>query len=221
VARWLTQQVAEYDVTNDFWKFQTAEISSLFNAFSALVTLPSHDLVVIGGLDDSVPNRPAFANSCFMIQEVPEDAYTNRYIEKHLPSMITRRGCMAAVYHEGYIYCFGGINYTDKVMRKCERFSFFDDTPKWEKIADMKQCRKNASAVSVTADTIYVFGGSTNSQPTLDSIEQYSVASNRWNTLQVKMPISLCFLSSFKLSSTKILILGGTTTQQSTESRQP
>lgn len=163
ITRWLTQQVGEYDVTNDFWKFQAAEISSLFNAFSSLVALPSHDLMVIGGLDDSIPNRPSFTNHCFLIQEVPEDAYTNRYVEKHLPSMITRRGCMSSVYHEGYIYSFGGINYTDKVMRKCERFNLFDENPKWQKIADMKQCRKNASAVSVTADTLYVFGGSSNS----------------------------------------------------------
>ena len=67
ITRWLTHDVGEYDVTNDFWKFQAAEISSLFNAFSSLIALPSHDLMVIGGLDDSVPNRPSFTNHCFLI----------------------------------------------------------------------------------------------------------------------------------------------------------
>jgi hypothetical protein len=47
----------------------------------------------------------------------------------------------------------------------------------------MRECRKNASACSVTADTIYIFGGSSNSQQALDTIEQYSVVANRWNTV--------------------------------------
>lgn len=73
----------------------------------------------------------------------------------------------------------------------------------------MRECRKNASACSVTADTIYLFGGSSNSQQSLDSIEQYSVATNKWNTLSIAMPYALCFLTTFKLTHTKILILGG------------
>jgi len=95
---------------------------------------------------------------------MPVDSYQNRYIERQLPSMITKRGCMTAVFHEGYIYCFGGINYTDKVMKKCERLCMLDEAKdSWQKIAEMRECRKNASACSVTADTIYIFGGSSNS----------------------------------------------------------
>ena len=29
---------------------------------------------------------------------------------------------MAALYHEGYIYVIGGLNYTDKCLKKCERY---------------------------------------------------------------------------------------------------
>ena len=36
--------------------------------------------------------------------------------------MLERRGCMAALYHEGYIYVIGGLNYTDKCLKKCERY---------------------------------------------------------------------------------------------------
>jgi N-acetylneuraminic acid mutarotase len=59
----------------------------------------------------------------------------------------------------------------------------------------------------VTADTIYIFGGSSNSVQALETIEQYSVAANRWNTISVAMPIGLCFLTTFKLILQLIFIL--------------
>lgn len=82
---------------------------------------------------------------------------------------------MAAVLHEGYVFVIGGLNYTEKCLRKCERFQLLDmqnkgqivnqnsDKCKWKRIADLKEPRKNASACSMTADTIYVFGGTSNS----------------------------------------------------------
>lgn len=142
--------------------------------------------------------------------------------------MIERRGCMSAILHEGYIYVIGGLNYIEKCLKKCERYKLvatqnaigmqkegrYDNTnamAKWHKIADMREARKNASACSMTADTIYVFGGTSNTVQTLSSIEQYSVASNRWHFLKVNMPRALCFLSTFKLTPTQLLILGGST----------
>ena len=146
--------------------------------------------MVLGGLDDSIPNRPSFKSSAILISEVPVNSYENMYVEKKLPDMLHRRGCMASVLHEGYVYVFGGLNYTEKIMKRCERLLLMGNPgdslqaePKqesWHKIADMKECRKNASAVSMTADTIYVFGGSSNSQGALETIEQYSVSCNRW-----------------------------------------
>lgn len=72
--------------------------------------------------------------------------------------MITKRGCFAAIYHEGYVFTFGGLNYTDKILKKCERYSIPDN--KWQSLADMNETRKNASACALTTDTIYIFGGS-------------------------------------------------------------
>jgi len=36
--------------------------------------------------------------------------------------MNDRRGCMAALLHEGYIFVIGGLNYTEKCLKRCERF---------------------------------------------------------------------------------------------------
>ena len=59
--------IAEYDVTNDFWTATEAQIDYLFLPFSTTVYLPNQDLVVLGGLDDLIPNRPTFQASVTMI----------------------------------------------------------------------------------------------------------------------------------------------------------
>ena len=63
----MTRMVAEYDVTNDFWTATEAQIEYLFLPFSTTVYLPNQDLVVLGGLDDLIPNRPTFQASVTMI----------------------------------------------------------------------------------------------------------------------------------------------------------
>ena len=125
------------------------------------------------------------------------NSYENSYQEKRLPDLLERRGCMSALFHEGFIYVIGGLNYTEKCLRKCERYRLVisdnavvvdsvsvdskdSSVERWRKVADLREARKNASACSMTSDTIYVFGGTSNSAQTLSSIEQYSVASNRW-----------------------------------------
>lgn len=130
--------------------------------------------------------------------------------------MNTKRGCFSAVFHEGFIFVFGGLNYTDKILKKCERFSIAEN--KWESIGDMLECRKNSSACVLTTDTIYVFGGTSQTQSS-DTIEQYSIATNTWNMLKVKLPSPISFLTSVKLSQTQILLLGGSVKEHSRRSQ--
>lgn len=126
--------------------------------------------------------------------------------------MTTKRGCAAGVFHHGHFYIFGGLNYASKILKSSEKFL----ENRWHSIAEMKECRKNASALSMTSDSIYVFGGSSNNLPTVDSIEQYSVSANRWNILKIRLPKALCFLCTFKVDETSVLILGGCTKERKT-----
>jgi len=126
--------------------------------------------------------------------------------------MITKRGCFSTVFHEGLVFVFGGLNYTEKVLRKCERYMVSEN--KWDAIADMIEPRKNSSACTLTADTIYVFGGSSHAT-SLDSIEQYSISANAWTLLKIRMPSPVSFLTCFKVSQTQILLLGGSVKEQS------
>jgi N-acetylneuraminic acid mutarotase len=125
--------------------------------------------------------------------------------------MISKRGCFSAVYHENHLFCFGGLNYTDKILRKCEKYSIAEN--RWEKISCLNKARKNSSACCLTADTIYIFGGASTSSHT-DTIEQFSISADVWTLLKVKLPNAISFLTSFKLSATQILLLGGSAREQ-------
>ena len=104
--------------------------------------------------------KPVFLNTAFLVKEVKLTSVERMsyFIPEQLPSMFTKRGCFATIYHEGFVYVFGGINYSDRIMSKCEKYSVKDKI--WNLIANMKLVRKNASACALNTDTIYVFGGS-------------------------------------------------------------
>ena len=147
----------EYDVENDFWTPVEVKTDKFYLAFSRIIYLPNQDMIVIGGLDDSIPSKPTFTERTILIQEIPVNSYDNIYIQSTLKPMQIMRGCFAALYHEGYAWVFGGVNYTDKVIRKCERYNV--ETDEWKRIPDMVTPRKNASACGLSSDTIYLFGG--------------------------------------------------------------
>jgi hypothetical protein len=62
IVRWLSKKVGEYDIDNDFWTYHEAQVERPFLAFSRIVYLPNQNMVVIGGLDDFVPNKPTFSS---------------------------------------------------------------------------------------------------------------------------------------------------------------
>ena len=124
----------------------------------------------MGGLDDSVPNKPSFVNKVVSLTELPVNIYESVYSPTTLASMKTKRGCFSAIYSHGtqLVYVFGGLNYADKILKKCEVYNL--QTNKWKAISSMKIPRKNATACALTTDSIYVFGGTT-THSTSDTIE--------------------------------------------------
>lgn len=126
--------------------------------------------------------------------------------------MFHQRGCFSAIYHESNIYVFGGINYTDKIMAFSERYCLISKS--WHEIAPMNTTRKNASAVALNSDTIYVIGGSCGFK-LLDTIEAYSISQNCWNTVPITLPNPVSFAVPFKITNREILILGGMTKEHS------
>jgi N-acetylneuraminic acid mutarotase len=108
------------------------------------------------------------------------------------------RGCFSACYHDEFIYVFGGLNLEENVLNQCEKYDIEKDI--WYEIADMHIARKNSSVCTLTADTLYVFGGTCNNGRMTDSIELYLISANLWIQLKLKLPNPASFITTFKVS---------------------
>ena len=73
----------------------------------------------------------------------------------------------------------------------------------------MAKARSQTSCCQFDADTIFVFGGYCRTEGTLNTIERLRIKSRRMETLDIKMPVPLRRFASLKISSNKILFLGG------------
>ena len=192
IVRWLSTKIGEYDIENDFWNSVNAQIKKPFLPFSRTVYLPNQDLVVMGGLNDEIPNKPTFSALVLKITEVPVNVYDSLYVTKQMNNMIMKRGCFTGIYQYGFVFAFGGLNYTHKVLRYCEKYDVEND--QWEEIAPMVEPRKNASSCALTSDTIYVFGGSScqsdvadHGTNASDSVEQYCISTDTWTLLKIRL----------------------------------
>lgn len=179
-----------------------------FLAFSRTIYLPrSLDFINFGGLDDSEMEKPFFTNtgaSYTLFSITDADLVV---IPKPIKSMVKARGCFAACYLYDFVYAMGGVNIIEGVLTACERYDLLKN--QWQEISDLNVSRKNASVCALTADSLYIFGGTTPDDHMTDIIEQYLVSANIWISLPVKMPYKMSFLSTFKVSPFQIIILGG------------
>lgn len=69
------------------------------------------------------------------------------------------------------MFVFGGLNYTDKTMKFCEKLDTFDADPKWVEINKMVESRKNSTACVASKDTVYIFGGGNDFAQASNTIE--------------------------------------------------
>ena len=160
IPRWMSNHIAEYNSSpitvdniglemNDEkvktqqgnWKLHEVKMKTPFFAFSRTVYLPNNDFLVIGGLNDIVKERPYFTDQVIKISEVVLSPLQNFYVANQMPFLIKPRGWFASIYHEEYVYVFGGFNYDDREIRFSERLNI-PTSYKWERIQQMTQYRK-------------------------------------------------------------------------------
>ena len=201
----MTGTVAEYDVDAERWRSISAHVRPEFLPFSKTVYLSNRDMLVIGGLNQEIPQKPQFSSQCMLLKEVELNDFERVYVPEQLCSMHTKRGCFSTVSLNGFVYVFGGINYSDRIMSKCERYNLAENV--WSPLTCLVEPRKNSSACVLNGESIYVFGGNS-SYKTLDTIERYSVNANTWTLLKIRLPNPLAFSIAFKVSATHILLLG-------------
>lgn len=79
------------------------------------------------------------------------------------------RGCFSACYLDEFIYVLGGVNMEEGVLSASEKYDTERDI--WYEISDMNYPRKNSSVCPLTADSLYIFGGTCQNGIMTDTIE--------------------------------------------------
>ena len=71
-------------------------------------------------------------------------------------------------------------------MKSCEVYDMVTD--KWSAIADCCIARSQAAACRLNENEILLFGGYNKEKGTLDAIEKYSIADNKFELIKLKIP---------------------------------
>ena len=93
------------------------------------------------------------------------------------------------------------------MLSSCERFSL--KSWKWEVIEDLNTPRMNASACVLADIYVYVFGGLTNSNEFLNSIEWFNSDLKIWTPLNIIMPSKISNTFAVPINEEEIIIFGG------------
>ena len=128
----------------------------------------------------------------------------------------------AAVYHEKIIYTFGGYDAYDKCqLANCEYYDCRKDkwfnsdltSPSGSTEFRLHKPRSQASACLFNGDQIFIFGGYHKDEGTLDVIEKYNLKTKKIELLKLRIPSPLRRFQSMKISTQKILLIGGVSTR--------
>ena len=116
----------------------------------------------------------------------------------------------AAVYLKGRLYTFGGYDNFEKLQLKtCEVFDIAKNEWTLRPGYQLNEARSQASACIFEDQTIFVFGGYNKETGTLSSIEKVDLKQSTVSLIDIRMPCPLRRFSSIKISTTKILLIGG------------
>ena len=103
---------------------------------------------------------------------------------KVLAQMPSEKTFFAYVYHDNFVYTFGGYDAYDKVqLRSCEYYSIKKDewynsefiSPNGKTDFQLHRERSQASSCIFDNDTIFIFGGYHKDEGTLDIIERFHI----------------------------------------------
>ena len=110
------------------------------------------------------------------------------------------------------IFVFGGRNKTFKGVSDCYRMDWKNDLigATWAVIASLPSPRYVASVVVVDDGKVLLIGGCDKRGQNVDSVFEYSVASNVWRKLDWKLPAPRTnFVSAFDASTKNLYIASG------------
>lgn len=136
------------------------------------VAVVNNFLIACGGIVGTV----GVSNTCHVFDP-------RTYSWHRLPPMIDRRGHFPLVFHEGYLYAFGGCcERIDAVphfinTKKIERYSLKEN--KWESVEDLSSALRKHSACSF-GGVIYISGGIDEMYMSTSRLQSYNPTDKVW-----------------------------------------
>ena len=124
----------------------------------------------------------------------------------------------AHVFHKNKIWTFGGYDAYEKVqLNTCEYYDLALD--RWFNAPALQQKqefrlvheRSQASACVFEEDVAFIFCGYHREQGCLNSIEKFDFKHKKIEKMDLVVPASIRRFASIKISTTKILLIGGLT----------
>lgn len=162
--------------------------------------------------------------NCFYILGSNGCKYSNlKYDQKTihvLDQMPVEKTFFCAVIADGVIYTFGGYDAYDKIqLKSCEYYNirknkWFNSevlSPQGKVEYRLHVERSQASCCQFDNNSIFIFGGYNKADGTLDLIEKLNIHSKTLELLKLKIPSPLRRFQSMKISTKKILLIGGIT----------
>ena len=164
-----------------------------YDFHSHVVIVPAneqHVYYVLGGIKE---NWFIFKDNCLVSKApMPEKSF------------------FSAVFLDGKVHTFGGFDICDKIQLKAWEY-YNIEKDEWDKNDSiMLHITRSQSSCWVFEDNIiFIFGGYNKELGTLDSVERYETDKNVITLLKVTMPTPLRRFATIKISTTKILLIGG------------
>lgn len=167
-----TNKVMEYSLSNSKWSIRTLNTHSDFLYYSAAVTLPNGDSLIIGG-----------GSSTAVYQ------YTNKGELIKRKAMNQMRKEHSAAILGNIVYVMGGYDGAEGVfLSSCEMYDY-ETNKEWAHFSPMKTS-KCAFSACVVNKSIFTFGGYDGSKR-LDTIEKYNIEKDSWEKCSFRLRFAL------------------------------
>ena len=199
---WGKKKLNLYNIATNTTEAVDLDISFKIPSFSRSIIIPNGQIYLMGGEEPEYFSR----KEVYMYDHSSGD---RKFHSK--ASMINKKFDFTLCYLNGYIFVMCGKDSSSEVADTCEKFCIVDN--QWISMSSVKKKRYAASAVGFTNNKIYLFGGRSDFNNNMVSdIEEYNIALNEWNILNVKNfnlwnPVEVC--ACIQIKEDQILIFGG------------
>jgi hypothetical protein len=203
---WGKKKLNVYDIVANVTRIIELDIHNKIPSFSRSIMLPNGLIFLVGGEEPEYVSR----KEVYMYDTIAND----RKLHSRAP-MLHKKFDFTLAHLNGYIYVICGKDSTSEVVDTCERYSVEENV--WTQVACVKKKRYAASAVGISNNKVYLFGGRSDyNNSMVHEIEEYCSILNEWSIINVRninlwTPVEVC--ACVQIKEDQILIFRGSDAQ--------